>query len=381
MIRSCIVVVGCVISIASNSTAAVSQAESRQIIISSEITCPTCRIEAERIATLGAESDTLDFGIIWNASGMIARDRHGSFYVAPRSGTNPSVFVYDSSGRLNRQIGRRGQGPGEFTMPWSLALGAEDTLYVFNYFNRRMSVFLPDGLFVRSVMLPLVADQVLPMGDGIIVATGNRSTPGSEGLPLHLLTGDGVSLFAFGDEDPIVDRRYLENRRQISRASDGTVWSSRNLKYEIQRWDLDGHLVETIIREAEWFPPRDPEITEPLREVLPPKRVTRPSISWFHGSYQDDSGLLWLNSVVAARDWREHEIILGYEQPITPAINDKLYDTLIEVIDPVEGRLLASLRLPFYNFGFIGKNAIARERELESGLVQIEIWQVHFTNK
>ena len=85
-----------------------------------------------------------------------------------------------------------------------------------------------------------------------------------------------------------------------------------------------------------------------------------------------------MNSIVADQDWREHDITIGGEQPITSEINDMLYDTLIEVIDPVEGHLLASLRLPFHNIGFIGENAIATLKELESGLVQIEIWQLRF---
>jgi hypothetical protein len=82
---------------------------------------------------------------------------------------------------------------------------------------------------------------------------------------------------------------------------------------------------------------------------------------------------------VAGSDWRDYDVIVGPGHPMTLELMDKLYDTLIEVVDPNTGRLIASQRLPFYNRGFVGENVIARRRMLESGLIVIDIWQLALT--
>jgi hypothetical protein len=76
--------------------------------------------------------------------------------VIANSGTGELRF-YDSSGQFISTAGGKGGGPGEFQgLRWLGRLRA-DTLVAFDWRNRRISIFDPDGTFVRSVTLETLA--------------------------------------------------------------------------------------------------------------------------------------------------------------------------------------------------------------------------------
>jgi hypothetical protein len=58
----------------------------------------------------------------------VAADRDGRIYVADRIGS--TLRVYDPDGRFLRQLGREGQGPGEYQWPADLTFGPDGRLYV-----------------------------------------------------------------------------------------------------------------------------------------------------------------------------------------------------------------------------------------------------------
>jgi len=69
------------------------------------------------------------------------------------------VFVLSPEGSLERTVGRRGEGPGEFVDP--AAIGAVgDTIFVYDDGNRRLSAFLLAGDFLRSWTVTPPPDRV-----------------------------------------------------------------------------------------------------------------------------------------------------------------------------------------------------------------------------
>ena len=63
------------------------------------------------------------------------------------------VRRFDSSGQLLGKIGRRGKGPGEFTYP-SQFFFMNGRLFVTDILTISVSIFEPDGTFVKRVTLP-----------------------------------------------------------------------------------------------------------------------------------------------------------------------------------------------------------------------------------
>jgi hypothetical protein len=74
-------------------------------------------------------------------------DPKGDIYVLDLSDSN--IKKFDASGRFLKVIGRKGQGPGEFSVPTDLAF-ANDKLVVLDRGNRRLCALTPDGEFIKA---------------------------------------------------------------------------------------------------------------------------------------------------------------------------------------------------------------------------------------
>jgi DNA-binding beta-propeller fold protein YncE len=67
------------------------------------------------------------------------------------------ILVFDLQGNLQREIGRRGTGAGEFNFPTHIVADDKGTIFVTDSMNCRIQVFNPDGTPQR---------QIGSMGDG-----------------------------------------------------------------------------------------------------------------------------------------------------------------------------------------------------------------------
>jgi hypothetical protein len=95
------------------------------------------RVEARLAASIGAdESAGEDY--LFGAVSSVAADRYGRIYVADMLASR--VQVYDSAGVFLQTIGREGDGPGEFRVPFGIIL-VENKLWVRE--RLRVSQFLP----------------------------------------------------------------------------------------------------------------------------------------------------------------------------------------------------------------------------------------------
>lgn len=106
--------------------------------------CDAELVEEMRIGTItGPEEYT--FGHIQD----LAVGNDGSIFVAD---LHPqSVKQFDHRGRFIRQIGREGQGPGEYRSILGTAALPDGKLAIWGYGNRRISVYDSTGVYLRGV--------------------------------------------------------------------------------------------------------------------------------------------------------------------------------------------------------------------------------------
>jgi hypothetical protein len=110
-------------------------------------------------------------------------DPKGNIYVCDfKAG---QIFKFDAGGKFLKSIGRPGQGPGEFNMPFNIAT-TSDRLFVYDMQNNRLCALTLDGIFVKSVPLMMSEGRPegmksLPNGDILIgwekVYFGNQEKP------------------------------------------------------------------------------------------------------------------------------------------------------------------------------------------------------------
>jgi hypothetical protein len=217
-------------------------------------------------------------------------DRCGRFWVA--DGQTQTLEIHSESGTVI-DVGRRGQGPGEFQFLRSIRL-AHDTAFVMDSGNQRISVFVApcnqephldrtiplfadgdaraeshigrvsNGDFLITTQLPMLIGEEAPTPETTLELVTNQgrwrespvlSYPGAEALTFRVGGGGVASPMPFGSESVI---RVLDSERLIAGTTSsqvlhihdlsGEVTDSLNLPLpsrEVTSGDVD-HLLESM---------------------------------------------------------------------------------------------------------------------------------------
>lgn len=370
---------------------ALAQANSAVVRRISGSGCNGCIVAASRIARLGRAADQ---EVLTKWPVRVVRNSRGHYFVAS-PGSDARVFKYDSTGRFLKLIGRRGQGPGEFTGISDIAISAGDSLLVFARGNRLL-VFSSEDRFAREVRLELSARSIPSGGflrDGRIVTSGVTTKASGVGLALHLLSVEGTylrgvcgpSVLRDGRNQPLLNRVFWL-------APDDGVWAIEPGNYRIERCDVTGQTTMILVGQPAWTNIRpvseldakapqpiamirtkkipggkeaDHGISAPLsRDILP--------VTAFDNIWTDSIGRVWLSARVPDIDWRTSLGPNGERDEYS----DALYDTQVEIIDPRTAQVIASTRLPFRTVDALGGNRLAASAESPEGLLVIDIWQL-----
>ena len=315
-------------------------ARAQVITIPGTPSCPRCTIAAESLFTLGAVTDS----IRPTSFGNVERDSRGRFYAI--TDDHRVVIVFDPRGKLIGSIGRRGQGPGEFAARlWSIRVGAGDTLYVGG--DRQISLFDRDWRFVRRLQLPASVSTFYPLAGGRFVG-GMLIAAQDPRRPFHVFGPDGTVERSFGPEQPAPRGRNggppsvpRPSAHAVSRfvlASDAqSIWVDAR-EYAIERWGLDGRLLQRYVVNAPWMERgRESERDSIVRgtSTLSWVRKGVPTAE-FLGS--DAAGRFWYGASIPVPGTIGRE---GAPQPRT---------RLHEIVDLAAGRMILSTPTtkPFY---------------------------------
>jgi hypothetical protein len=227
-------------------------------------------------------------------------------------------------------------------------------VYVFE--PRKMNVFSATGEFVRSASFPGRPPSGFAVTkNGSIVVAAHINTPERVGFPLHLLDVDGTVLRSFAGTGTAYssDDDVMFSQIVATAQSPESIWSARIRAYEIEEWQPRTNTkVRRIERNAAWF-------DEGLRDRGPMGSRLR----WLR---EDEDGLLWTIVNVLTDDYASHT------QAGTP-INE-YFDTIIEVLDPDKGELVATLRHD--NFFFVWAGAFTFSTRVDEELnVIVDVWR------
>jgi len=159
-------------------------------------------VDAQPLRTIeGATHDrTPVFGVVVGAT----RLQDGTIVVGDASGNDLKFF--DAQGRLARAVGRQGQGPGEFQLLGWVKQCMQDSLFAFDVFPRRVSVFSASGRFARHFQTPGMPSQVACSRYGALAVLSNPRGQPPEGVtrwrftaPLSIADARGTVTQDLGD--------------------------------------------------------------------------------------------------------------------------------------------------------------------------------------
>ncbi len=119
--------------------------------------------------------------------GDIAVDSQNNIYVL--DGGNYRIQKFDKDGNYLQTIGRKGQGPGEFMMPFNLFLDERGNIYVMEL--RKLHLFDPKGNYIKSVVPPMFIMGFAVEPEGNIICHGLISTAKTQNFGIKVLDSEG----------------------------------------------------------------------------------------------------------------------------------------------------------------------------------------------
>lgn len=332
--------------------------------------CGSCTITMTREVVL--ESGGEEFG--GPGRGPLYRDSRGR-YLHLNAIVQSAVLMFDGEGRFLQGVDREGEGPGEVLSIRAVVIGRGDTLRVLDTGNGRITTLTPDLAFVRSTRLEVRPWDAIEVRPGLMVINADARTPERFGYPLHPVR-DGVLEPPMGGTEALTDSPRPEGRdlfRAMRRVSDSTFWAAHVPRYRFDLWRTDDTLLQVLTGDPEWF-----EVAE--RGTM--EGLLNPMVLDLE---RDRDGLLWVLVRVRATDWRD----LATEGPPVveglPNLQSRtgrptdLVDSMIQVIDPETGAVLATERFDQAFLSFAGPRRVYTYEETDAGEPRVIVWQLRLT--
>lgn len=314
--------------------------------------CTTC-VELDSVSVLGGELDgprAIDVG-----TGYVAVDGRGRFWL----GQIESILVVAPSGEVISRVGRRGEGPLEFTAPRPAFSDNAGNVFVYDPGNSRVSVIDPGFSLVRDFPAPNAIRDIARVSDSVFFTNGSSIG----GTPFRVISNDTiVADFGTAPQTPEADMFAFG---PVAAAADGTLYWSSQYEFEISVRDLDGSELTRFIQPGFNVPRVE---LGPFTEANPPpNRILDLRV--------DDDGFLWVLKWVRQDDWRSGMISSGRDGRLGFLNRDSgnAFDTEIDVIDPSRGAVVARLRTDLMLRGFAGETFAFANQSDELGIPSIRV--------
>jgi hypothetical protein len=302
----------------------------------------------------------------------VGRRKNGEWVVTDQI-TAEEVQFFSASGQWLRKIGREGAGPGEFQAAWFVDVVQDDGLLVWDSGLGRITRFDSQLDVIEITPVRFRATSVAFLQSGKIVANAHLNGPLRVGLPLHLVDSVGAIIHSFGAEPPIRNwGNYYQTMRRLAPAGPKAVWSANLTDYSIERWTTLGVKTAHLVREVPWFPSIDDWGAKRNKEDPPEPRI--------YAIHESEDGLVWVLIHIADEAWEE-----GYEERLSPwgemtriiSDDNRVYDSVVEVVDPQSAVVLASARLDAAFRGFAGDGLLFSRVYRDEKFPVLEIWKLH----
>ena len=327
-------------------------------------TCPACGVAFDLVTTVGALDGP---GWIPGRPRAAARDSRGRLFLT--FSRTDQVLVFDSTGQPLLPIGRSGEGPGEYRSAYLVEVGRSDTVMVFD-FTQQLSLVAPSGQFVRRSRAPVSAVDLVLTGDGSVVfsATPAAVVGDADVTILHVFdTGENEVERSFHtyriEGGGFAPRFYVAAAQEPDR-----FWTAFRPgdRYEVIQYATDGTATRQFTRSPFWIRPH------PSEDGFPAPNANLYGIS-------EANGRLWIVGQHPAEDWNRYwnrEINREIEAGTREIDANRLYRSVVEVVDIETGRLISSARVPGLVVTLLPDQHVVTYREDEAGVPFVDVFRM-----
>ena len=118
-----------------------------------------------------------DENYMFNYPVDIDSDSEGNIYVLDYQ--DCVIKKYDPQGKFVAQFGRKGQGPGEFTNPYSMTISHQNSVYVGDYMLRKIEVFSLAGIYQKTMSVDFLYFFSIDKNNDFIIGHGEYDKDGN----------------------------------------------------------------------------------------------------------------------------------------------------------------------------------------------------------
>jgi hypothetical protein len=338
--------------------------------------CPRCTITVRTIVTLGTDDG---LGSLNGRPMSVNVDSRGRWWVFQEL-EPPTVF--GANGVVDRMIGRKGSGPGEFQSANNGIL-VGDSMLVFDWLQSRATMVGADLKPGRTIrIMQGMGDIILIDWPSLLVTQAHVQGSNPANSALHRLSLAGPEMRwvgSFGPRGtgggPMGNAEVYQN---IGWAPDG-IWSAWAKRPEFAKFDRSGVMQASFTRRFGWFTGEKP--TSLGTPTTPPTPRTGPIT-------EDAEGLVWLFIHQPAPTWKEGWANArptaagrGTEYRGRDFLFDRMFNTYVEVIDPVTARVVARHTIPGYVFEALPGRRVGMYGEDMLGIPRVRIVQLELNGR
>lgn len=352
--------------------------------------CRRCSLELREIGRFGAADDS----VLLRGIPVVVRDGRGFVHAAVPFATDQEILRFAPDGSLAGTVGRHGTGPGEYRYVNALSLHA-DTILVVAHDDRHITEFTTGGHHLRTLTVsPRLTGTAVKLRGGGFVMTGRLRAANHDERPIHFLSDAGVVERSAGTDDVLSARGG--RRRALGRVEDDGFWIAEIGTYRLERLDLNGEVTRTLgvsappsfysltfmSREAAEEARRQARVTN-RSELMAARPATLPAPPIFRVAglgVLDDMLVVVANVPAAGWDTIQVAYASGGEVALEDGVYPRIYATVVDVVDPATGTLLARTRLPGYG-ALASDSVIATLHADEYGVITGRLFRVRFRRR
>src|SRR5688572_8864652 len=206
-------------------------------VVPDEAACPRCTISTRTIVTLGTDDGV---GSLNGRPMSVNVDSRGRYWIFQE--LEPPT-VYSANGTVDRMVGRKGSGPGEFQAA-NNGVVVGDSMLVFDWMATRATMIGPDLKATRTIRIRqgLGNDIHVLAWPALLVSTGYFSDANPPNSTMHRLSLAGAELTLLGSFGPRGTGGSMGNvevGQRLGRARDG-VWSAYWNRPQFTKWNGNG---------------------------------------------------------------------------------------------------------------------------------------------
>ena len=186
----------------------------------------------------------------------LAVDAEGRYIVAD-GWQSKGVYIFSREGKFLRELGRRGQGPGEYQTPVSVAIGANGDVWVADYAGNRILIYGKDWEYKRAILglTHILHFLHLNNKDEIFMyrSQANPLRPDTSDTILRF-DRDGRKIGSFAPfPEEALKVKFWSGTDGMDIGADDFIYEMNPLFYRIRKYVPDGRLVISFGRKTKLF--------------------------------------------------------------------------------------------------------------------------------